>query len=149
MPVCVPRALKPGTRVPLSKSEQMARVRSRGTEPELRLRRALSERGVRYRLHRKDIPGTPDVYVSRLRLAIFVNGCFWHGHDCPRGRRPATNADFWDTKINRNRARDAEVSQKLATAGFESLTIWQCGLRDVGAIAESIGGRYRGVGRKQ
>jgi DNA mismatch endonuclease (patch repair protein) len=127
----------------MNKSEQMARVRSRDTEPELRLRRELSHRGVRYRLHRKDLPGKPDVYIGRLRLAIFVNGCFWHGHDCSRGKRPATNTAFWNAKIDRNRDRDLRVGRELAERGIESLTLWQCALRDWDVVAASVADRYR------
>lgn len=127
----------------MNKSEQMAHVRSRDTEPELRVRRELTARGIRYRLHRKDLPGKPDVYVGRLRLAIFVNGCFWHGHDCPRGKRPSTNADFWNAKINRNRERDAKVMQELAKRGIETLTLWQCGIRECEEVASRIADQYR------
>lgn len=127
----------------MNKSEQMARVRSRDTEPEIRLRRSLWSCGVRYRLHRKDLPGKPDVYVSRLRLAIFVNGCFWHGHDCPRGKRPSTNAAFWNAKIDRNRERDARAKRDLIGRGIESLTLWECGLRACDEIAARIAERYR------
>lgn len=127
----------------MNKSEQMARVRSRDTAPEISVRRALSRLGVRYRLHRKDLPGKPDVYVGRLRLAIFVNGCFWHGHDCPRGKRPSSNTEFWNTKIERNRNRDAKVVTELAERGIESLTLWQCALRDCDAVATKVAERYR------
>jgi DNA mismatch endonuclease (patch repair protein) len=127
----------------MNKSEQMARVRSRETAPELSVRRALSRLGIRYRLHRKDLPGKPDLYVSRLRLAIFVNGCFWHGHECPRGKRPSSNADFWNAKIERNRERDARVVCELADRGIESLTMWQCALRDCDEIAAAVAKRYR------
>lgn len=126
----------------MNKSEQMARVRSRDTAPELFVRRALSRLGVRYRLHPKGLPGTPDVYVGRLRLAIFVNGCFWHGHECPRGKRPSTNTEFWNAKIERNRARDAQVVRELAEQGIESLTVWQCVMRECDAIAAAIALRY-------
>jgi DNA mismatch endonuclease (patch repair protein) len=98
---------------------------------------------VRYRLHRKDLPGKPDLYVGRLHLAIFVNGCFWHGHDCRRGKRPSTNAEFWNTKIERNRDRDTKVVRELAERGIESLTLWQCALRDCDVVAASVAERYR------
>lgn len=127
----------------MNKSEQMSRVRSSDTAPEIRMRRALSQLGVRYRLHRKDLPGKPDLYVGRLRLAIFVNGCFWHGHDCSRGRRPATNTEFWNAKIDRNRARDAKVNLELAERGIETLTVWQCAIRDCDRFAASVATRYR------
>ncbi len=127
----------------MNKSEQMARIRSRDTAPELLVRRALSRLGVRYRLHRKDLPGKPDLYVGRLRLAIFVNGCFWHGHECARGKRPSSNVDFWNAKIERNRERDARVACELADRGIESLTMWQCALRRCDEIAAAVAKRYR------
>ncbi len=127
----------------MTKSEQMSRVRTRHTGPELRVRRALSHVGVRYRLHRRDLPGRPDVYVGRLRLAIFINGCFWHGHECPRGKRPSSNVDFWHTKIERNRARDAKVAHQLAESGIETLIVWQCALRDCEIVAATVAERYR------
>src|ERR1700688_135355 len=100
-------------RRPLTKSEQMSRVRAQDTKPERLLRKLLSDRGVRYRLHVKSLPGKPDIYVPRLGLAIFVHGCFWHGHDCPRGTAPKSNVDFWNCKLSRNIARDAEQMAKL------------------------------------
>jgi DNA mismatch endonuclease (patch repair protein) len=113
-------------RAALSKSEQMARVHSRDTKPEMLLRKALSERGVRYRLHRKDIPGTPDVYIPRLHLAVFVNGCFWHGHDCEK-----------------NRARDERTQAALGELGLEHLILWTCRIGEFVAAAEHIAQRYR------
>jgi DNA mismatch endonuclease (patch repair protein) len=127
----------------VNKSEQMSRVRSRDTAPELAVRRALSRFGVKYRLHRKDLPGKPDLYVGRLHLAIFVNGCFWHGHECSRGKRPSTNVEFWNAKIERNRERDAKVARELAERGIESLTLWQCAMRDCDAVAAAVAQRYR------
>lgn len=126
-----------------TKSEQMARVRSRDTEPELRVRRLLSERGVRYRLHRKDLPGRPDVYIPRLRLALFVNGCFWHGHDCPRGRKPTSNVEFWDAKITRNVAHDAATQRALGERGIEARVLWTCCAKEFGRVADDVAERYR------
>jgi DNA mismatch endonuclease (patch repair protein) len=127
----------------MTKSEQMARIRSRDTMPELIARRSLYQRGIRYRLQRRDLPGKPDIYVGRLRLAIFVHGCFWHGHDCPRGKRPATNKSFWDKKLTRNRERDEAVRSQLADRGIETLTIWSCGLGSIDDVAASISQRYK------
>ena len=127
----------------MTKSEQMARVRSRDTAPEMRLRKELSKRGVRYRLHRDDLPGSPDVYIGRLRLAVFVNGCFWHGHECSRGRRPKSNEGFWNAKIDRNRERDSEAIRALEGLGIEILTLWTCGISDCGLKAERIAARYK------
>jgi DNA mismatch endonuclease (patch repair protein) len=131
-----------------SKSEQMGRVRSKDTGPELTLRRSLTALGVRYRLHRRDLPGTPDVYISRLRLAVFVNGCFWHGHACPRGRGARTNAAFWDAKIDGNRARDQRVVAALRTVGVDAVTLWQCEMMTFDVVAAEIASRYRAGTRK-
>lgn len=127
----------------MNKSEQMARVRSRDTQPELLVRRLFSSSGVRYRLHRKDLPGRPDLYVGRLRLAIFVNGCFWHGHDCKRAGRPKANADFWTEKIGRNAARDRLSLERLEGMGVATLTLWTCQLERFAPICRRIVARYR------
>src|SRR5665213_2958961 len=113
-------------KVTLSKSEQMARVRSKDTKPELLVRRCLSSHGVRYRLHRRDLPGKPDLYNGRLRLAIFVNGCFWHGHGCSRAGRLRTNADFWNQKIAGNVDRDRRSLERLEEMGVQTMTLWTC-----------------------
>jgi DNA mismatch endonuclease (patch repair protein) len=125
--------------------ERMARVRTKGTAPELELRRLLWREGVRYRLHRRDLPGTPDVYVPRLRLAIFVHGCFWHGHECPRGSRPKTNTDFWNAKISRNVARDERTRIGLSARGIKSLELWTCRRAEFAIQCVIIGRRYRGT----
>ena len=127
----------------LSKSEQMARIPSKDTQPELFVRRTLSRLGVRYRLHRKDLPGRPDLYVPRLRLAVFVNGCFWHGHNCPKGRPPKSNVDFWRAKIERNIDRDAHALRSLADRNVESLVVWTCELETFDQYARDIYSRYR------
>lgn len=121
----------------------MSRVRSKDTSPELRVRIALTAEGVRYRLHRHDLPGTPDVYVPRIRLAIFVNGCFWHGHACPRGRGAKSNAAFWDAKIAANRERDARAVEALSRSGIATLTLWECAISSSQAIAREISDKYR------
>jgi DNA mismatch endonuclease (patch repair protein) len=126
-----------------TKSEQMARVRSRDTAPERLVRALLTARGVRYRLHRKDLPGRPDVYVPRLRLALFVNGCFWHGHACPRGRLPATNVSFWHPKIARTVERDARAIAALAERDIAAQVLWTCEEPAFAAVADAIAVRYR------
>ena len=128
---------------PLSKSEQMSRVRSKNTTQELLLRHALTMAGVHYRLHRQDLPGTPDVYIPRLRLALFVNGCFWHGHSCSRGRGARTNATFWAAKIAANQKRDDAAVAALRSHDIDALTVWQCESAMFTAIAADIGNRYR------
>ncbi|WP_395673269.1 very short patch repair endonuclease [Phenylobacterium sp.] len=113
----------------------MRRVKGRDTGPELTVRRALTALGARYRLHRKDLPGTPDVVLPARRLALFVHGCFWHGHDCARGARaPKQNAEYWQAKIGRNRTRDAASSAALQAAGWRVETIWECEMKEAGAL---------------
>jgi DNA mismatch endonuclease (patch repair protein) len=117
------------------RSAVMARVKSRDTKPEQRLRKLLTSLGARYRLHRKDLPGSPDVVMPGRKLAFFVHGCFWHGHDCARGSRvPKANRDYWLAKVARNKARDARTSQALAEAGWRVETIWECEMKDEAAL---------------
>ncbi|WP_414692415.1 very short patch repair endonuclease [Phenylobacterium sp.] len=113
----------------------MRRVKGRDTGPEMIVRRALTRLGARYRLHRKDLPGSPDVAMPGRRLALFVHGCFWHGHDCARGSRvPKQNRDYWLAKVDRNRARDARNGEELAAMGWRAETLWECELKDAGAL---------------
>lgn len=124
----------------------MSRVRSRDTSPEIHVRRALHAAGFRFRLHRRDLPGTPDIVLPTLRTVVQVHGCFWHGHDCPRGRAPATNAAFWSEKLRRNIERDARATAELEANGWSVRTIWQCGLKEaterlVGDLAELRSGQ--------
>ena len=109
----------------------MRAVKSRDTGPELAVRTMLREIAPGYRLHRADLPGKPDIVYGRRKLAIFVHGCFWHGHDCARGARaPRDNAEYWRTKIARNRARDAANLEKLAALGWRALVVYECALKD-------------------
>jgi DNA mismatch endonuclease (patch repair protein) len=113
----------------------MARIRSSDTTPELIVRRAIWSIGIGYRLHRRDLPGRPDIAMIGRRMAIFVHGCFWHGHDCKRGARvPQTNRDYWVAKIERNRVRDAAALAALAEAGWTTVVIWECETRDPVAL---------------
>lgn len=109
------------------RSRTMRAVKSKNTTPELVVRRMLHSLGYRYRLHRNDLPGKPDLVFGSRRKVIFVHGCFWHGHECKRGnRQPKTNAEYWRRKIGRNRERDTETQSALAAAGWNVLTIWEC-----------------------
>jgi DNA mismatch endonuclease (patch repair protein) len=108
------------------------------------LRKALSALGVRYRLHRRDLPGKPDLYIGRLRLAVFVNGCFWHGHDCPRGKMPSSNVAYWHVKIEKNKARDERTKAALDASGIESVILWTCHAGQLDREVEKIARRYRG-----
>lgn len=105
----------------------MSSVRSRGTKPELLVRTELRKMGFGYRLNRKDLPGTPDIVISRKKLAVFVHGCFWHGHACAKGQKlPKQNSEFWREKIDKNKVRDFERLERLSQCGWNSLVIWEC-----------------------
>ena len=120
---------------PEKRSSVMRQVKGRNTSPELKVRRALTKLGARFRLHRKDLPGAPDIVLPGRKLAIFVHGCFWHGHDCARGSRvPKQNRDYWLGKVGRNRERDAASRGALATLGWRVETIWECDLKDAAAL---------------
>ncbi len=107
----------------------MAAVRSRNTKPEMIVRRYLFACGFRYRLNSGRLPGHPDLVLRKYRTCIFVNGCFWHGHEgCRLSHFPVTNADFWEKKINRNRERDIETQRQLAVMGWHCVTVWECEL---------------------
>lgn len=114
---------------PEQRTRNMRAIKGRDTKPELLLRRALHARGLRYRLHRKDLPGRPDIVFPRHRVCVFVNGCFWHGHDCPLFKEPRTRNDFWMTKIESNRKRDIAATEALIQEGWRVLTVWECALK--------------------
>lgn len=119
------------SRDPLTQAERsavMARVHSTGTKPEVKVRRAVHGAGFRYRLHRADLPGTPDLVFPRFRLVVFVHGCFWHWHGCKRSRMPAANNDYWTRKIARNVERDKRNLWALQAQGWEVRIIWECEL---------------------
>ena len=112
------------------RSRTMRAVKGKDTQPELTVRQLLHRAGYRYRLHVKDLPGKPDLVFPSRRKVIFVHGCWWHGHDCDRGARPAkTNVDYWSAKIARNIARDAKHLCALHDAGWRELTVWECELK--------------------
>lgn len=112
---------------PEERSAVMRRVKGRDTTPEMKVRRLLRGAGIGYRLGGCGLPGRPDVVMKGRRIALFVHGCFWHGHDCPRGaRQPRSNADYWIAKIDRNRARDDRVTAELQAQGWRVLTLWEC-----------------------
>jgi DNA mismatch endonuclease (patch repair protein) len=121
------------------RSAIMRAVKSRDTAPELMLRNMLRSIRPGYRLHRADLPGKPDVVYGPMRLAIFMHGCFWHGHDCRRGARaPKNNAAYWSAKIARNRQRDAAHLQALAAQGWRSLVVFECELKDRTALERRL-----------
>ncbi len=110
----------------------MARVRGKDTRPELFVRKMVHDFGYRFRLHRRDLPGCPDLVFPRLKKVIFVNGCFWHGHlNCRAARVPKSRISYWRSKIERNAERDRLVRRDLARAGWTILTIWECEIRNI------------------
>jgi DNA mismatch endonuclease (patch repair protein) len=112
---------------PQQRSENMRRIRGKDTAPELAVRHVLSEAHVRYRLHRKDLPGRPDISITRLRTAVFVHGCFWHQHEgCSRRFIPATHGEFWSRKMKGNIDRDADALERLKQLGWDVQVIWEC-----------------------
>ncbi|HOP20163.1 MAG TPA: very short patch repair endonuclease [Parvularculaceae bacterium] len=119
------------------RSEVMRAVKGANTKPELKLRKALFARGFRYRLHARDLPGKPDLVFPRYRSVIFINGCFWHGHDCARGARvPKSNRDYWLAKVARNKARDEDIVKALAALGWRAYIVWECSLQNVDDAAD-------------
>lgn len=127
------------------RSLNMSRIRGKNTKPELVVRRLLHAAGYRFRLHGAAggtlLPGKPDLVFAGRRKVVFVNGCFWHQHSCPAGQRaPASNAAFWRAKRERTAIRDAAAVAALNDAGWESLTVWECTLRDRSALEEQLGG---------
>ncbi|MCP1335163.1 very short patch repair endonuclease [Futiania mangrovi] len=118
---------------PQRRSENMRRIRSKDMKPEMVVRRLVHRLGYRYRLHRKDLPGKPDLVFGPRRAAIFVHGCFWHQHDkaaCLDGRVPKSNTAYWGPKLKRNVERDAAAQKALAEAGWRVLVVWECETRD-------------------
>jgi DNA mismatch endonuclease (patch repair protein) len=111
------------------RSEVMRGIRSKNTKPEQRVRRALHELGYRFRLHDPELPSRPDIVLKRHRVVIQVQGCFWHGHSCLKGRLPASNSSYWGPKLARNKVRDARNNRLLRSLGWRVHTIWECQTR--------------------
>lgn len=117
----------------------MSRVRSKDTLPEMRVRRTAHALGLRFRLHRKDLPGRPDLVFPKHRVAMFVHGCFWHRHPgCSKASTPKSHTDFWQGKFDTNVARDQRVSIELAAAGWRVMTIWECETKSLDLIVRKL-----------
>lgn len=114
---------------PAKRSQIMSHVKNKNTAPEIRLRSILHRAGFRFRVNRKDLPGKPDIVLPKYKTVIFVNGCFWHGHDCKRGQRPQANAEFWNEKINKNIERDNIVTTELENLGWRVFIVWECEIK--------------------
>lgn len=114
------------------RSQIMSRVSGKNTKPELVVRSLLHKMGYRFRLHRKDLPGKPDITLPKYKKVIFVHGCFWHGHtDCPRSKRPTTNGKFWREKLDKNRERDKTSVNNLKELDWDILVVWTCEVNDM------------------
>ncbi|WP_306395327.1 very short patch repair endonuclease [Telluria beijingensis] len=126
------------TRSPSQRRHIMKSVGQKNTGPELVVRRLLHRMGYRYFLHRKDLPGTPDIVFPGKKKAIFVHGCYWHGHGCSKGMLPKSRLEYWAPKIAKNRARDVSNVDALTHLGWRVLTIWQCEIRNSNELAMQL-----------
>jgi len=124
----------------------MGRIRSKDTKPEMRVRRAAHAMGLRYRLHRKDLPGRPDLVFPGRSVALFVHGCFWHRHEgCRLASTPGSNAGFWQDKFSRNVDRDRRSCAQLEEGGWKPVVVWECETRDAARLQEIICERVKGL----
>lgn len=118
----------------------MARIKGKNTRPEKRVRSLLHAMGYRFRLHRKDLPGTPDIVLPKYGAVVFVHGCFWHQHPgCKRASIPTSNEEFWQKKLAANKRRDARVEKELNDRGWKVIIIWECELKNPDSLCERIG----------
>src|SRR5262245_11566808 len=130
---------------PQIRSRMMQAVKGRDTKPEKWVRSALHSAGFRFRLHNSGLPGRPDMVLARYNIAIFVHGCFWHGHSCRRGARPSSNTEFWNAKIDGNMARDRASLAQIKALGWKYAVIWECTLeRDTQRLLTLLSRRRRG-----
>jgi DNA mismatch endonuclease (patch repair protein) len=144
-PKIAPRSL----REPLTRSEMMGRIRSTDTKPEVRTRSAVHALGQRFRIHVADLPGKPDLANKTRRWAMFVHGCFWHGHEgCRLASKPHSNTSYWSGKLVRNQARDAAHQQALHELGYDVLTVWECDTRNAARLSEIIAAFFDRLGSK-
>jgi len=125
------------------RSEIMATISSKNTNPEILVRKILHNLGYRFRLHKDNMPGKPDIVLPKYKTVIFVHGCFWHGHYCQKGKNlPKTNREFWDKKLSGNKKRDCQVKIELENSGWKVITIWDCQIKNlkklVGKILKSL-----------
>jgi len=116
----------------------MGRIRSKDTKPELEVRRILHRLGYRFRLHRKDLPGRPDIVLPKHRKIVLVHGCFWHGHTCRLASKPKSNAGYWSEKILRNQERDVRNLDALQTANWSVLELWECDIRKMDGVEQKL-----------
>lgn len=137
------------TLTPSQRHKNMSRIRSKNTKPELKVRRWLWEHGYRYRLNVKDIPGRPDIVMRKYKTVIFVNGCFWHGHEgCDKFVMPKSNVEFWQSKISRNRERDLKNYKNLQESGWNVIVVWECELKS-SSFEETMAKIVSKIGKNQ
>lgn len=128
------------------RSEIMAKITGKDTQPELTVRRILHRMGLRFRIHRADLPGKPDLVLPKWNTVIFVHGCFWHGHDCKKGsgrRRPKSNKEYWNHKLDRNVKRDAVHAERLRELGWKRVVVWACEAKDQNRLEKRLGRIFR------
>ncbi|WP_319019480.1 very short patch repair endonuclease [Xanthomonas sacchari] len=123
---------------PEARSRLMSRIRSRDTSPELRVRSLLHSLGYRFRLHRKDLPGTPDIVLPGKGVVVFVHGCFWHGHSCKIDKMPKSRIDYWGPKIATNQARDLRKKRQLVALGWKVVFVWECELKNADRLERKL-----------
>jgi DNA mismatch endonuclease (patch repair protein) len=119
----------------------MFQIKSKNTKPELVIRKLLFSKGFRYRLHGRDLPGSPDIILPKYKTVVFVNGCFWHGHECKTGsgsRKPKSNELYWKSKLEKNIERDKITHKKLASMGWNIITIWECEIKQQDVIIDKL-----------
>jgi len=130
----------------MDRSENMRAIRGKNTKPEIEVRSLVHKLGYRFRLHRPDLPGKPDLAFPARRKVIFVHGCFWHSHACKPGLIPRSNRDFWLPKLRLNKSRDRRTLKQLAREGWNALVIWECELKDTRALRQKV---TRFLGRRR
>jgi DNA mismatch endonuclease Vsr len=117
-------------RIPMNRSQMMQAVHSEDTKPEIAVRKELFRAGFRYKLHRHDLPGSPDLFILKYGVAVFVNGCFWHQHGCKFTSRPKSNPEFWNEKFTSNVVRDTKTNWALSLQGYRVATVWECSIKN-------------------
>lgn len=113
------------------RSDIMSKISGKNTKPEILVRKFLFSKGFRYRINVKTLPGKPDIVLPKYKTVIFINGCFWHGHNCKKGKLPSSNIDFWKEKISNNKSRDDKNSDLLVKLGWKVIIIWQCEISNI------------------
>ena len=125
--------------VSVQRSRNMSAIKSKNTKPEIAVRKLLHSLGYRFRLHRKDLPGSPDIVLPKHKTVIFVHGCFWHRHaNCKYASTPKTRKEFWESKFKANVKRDLEIQEKIKNIGWQSLVIWECELKNYEKLKKSL-----------